>query len=127
MSNRIIFKKDYAFRCSNKFLFYYLAQPSGLSEWVADSVEFDHEHNEYVFYWDGEANLARLDEQKLNHFIRFNWDSTENEYIEFKLIEDTLNNEWSLEVTDFCDHDDFKETEQLWDISVAKLREVIGA
>lgn len=123
---RFKFYKEYLFHCSPNLLFKYFSTPSGLEAWFADRV--NENHAVYSFEWDGEMTSGELIEMKLNSFIRFQMDEYQlNEYLEFKIVQDNLTRELSVQVTDFCDLEESKDFEMVWDNSISKLKEQIGA
>lgn len=127
MSNRQKLELEYSFRCSKSFLYKYISNPGGLAEWYADDVQY--RNNQYCFVWDEEDHVATLSESKINQVARFKWVNEDHagEFLEFRLLEEDLTRETILKITDFCEENDRKEAEMLWDISIQRLREIIGA
>ncbi len=118
---------EYSFRCSKPFLYKYISNPSGLAEWYTDDVQY--RNNQYRFVWDEEEHIATLSESRINQVVRFTWvdENQTGEFLEFRLLEEDLTRETILKITDFCEDGDLKEAEMLWDISIQRLRDIIGA
>lgn len=126
MTLRIQTTYEYLFKCSSKFLFKYLSSPSGLNDWYAENVAYSG--GNYTFSWGSDERVATISEQKANHHIKFLWsDSDGTEFLEFRMKEDDLTGELSLQITDFCDKEDLETIEEIWNNAVTILREKTGA
>lgn len=123
------FQIEYEFNSSPKVLYNRLATPSGLSEWFADDVNFENNMQTFVFTWDSEETKAHIISKKEPFFIRFTWESDENDeiYFEFKIHVDELTKDVSLVITDFAEPNEIDDAIQLWDKQIESLKRIVGS
>jgi len=125
MSEKIKIQLEYIMNCSPKILYTWLSTASGLAEWFADDVKVKGKR--FVFVWDETEQVAEKTLHKENKLVRFNW-IDEEEYFEFRIIQDELTNDVSLIVIDFADdEEDAEEVEELWNNQIATLKHALGS
>ena len=94
------FHIEYIFdKVSRRSLWNHLTTPPGLSAWFADDVIING--NIYVFKW----NKA---------------------YFEFQIHSHELTGSTSLQITDFAEQDEKKDSIDLWDTQVEELKRTLG-
>ena len=125
MAKRVQANMEYIFRCSGKFLYRYISNPSDLQEWFADDVRINKDM--FTFKWGESESKARLTEKKLNSYVRFEWEEQPGEFTEMRLKEDQMTGDLAMEVIEYCDEGEEDDTKALWDSSIGELRNVIGA
>ncbi len=114
---------EFAMNTSPKLLFPRLSTPGGLAEWFADNVMIVG--NIYTFVWDNNIQKAEQKYIRENQVVRYEW-LEDNTYFEFRLKTDELTGELALMVTDFAEHDEKEEVEDLWNNQISRLRHSIG-
>ncbi|MEO5644598.1 MAG: START-like domain-containing protein, partial [Bacteroidia bacterium] len=120
------FTLEYIIHTPVTLLYDFLTTPNGLAEWFADGV--DMKHDIYTFDWDGQKQDAKIISAKIDNHIRLRWlDKPEGSYFEFRLNQDELTNEVSLNVTDFGEgDDDIATSRRLWDSQIQRLVKALG-
>ncbi len=134
----IRFESEYEFRASPKILYPYLNSPGGLSQWFADDIKID-EDNIYHFYWNGDAQRARLAAKRRDEYVRFEYleegtggseiigdNEQDSPYLEFLLERNELTQSVFLKVVDYSEMDDEEEVQELWEGMIFQLREMVG-
>jgi uncharacterized protein YndB with AHSA1/START domain len=121
------YEMEYIIRCPVTLLYDFLTTPSGLQEWFADDVML--KDDVYTFNWDGQLQKAVMLNAKIDSYLRFRWvDKPEGTYVEFRITQDELTGEVSLNVTDFGDsEEDIITNRRLWDTQIQRLIKVMGA
>lgn len=122
---RIQARLEYNFKCSAKFLFRFIANPSDLSEWFADDVKINKDM--FTFVWGDSESNAKMTERKLNSHVKLVWEDNPEEFTEMRLMQDAMTGDLAMIVTEYCDEGEEEDTEALWDASIGELRNVIGA
>lgn len=126
MDDKTRFDLEFVIQSSPQMLFQYLSTASGLSEWFADNVNSRGEL--YTFIWDGAEEVARLLKRKTDEFVRFTWESNEDDaYFEMRIIVDEITKDVSLFITDFAEEDELEEAKMLWTNQVSDLKQVLGS
>lgn len=116
---------EFIFRASPAIMYKYFIEPALLVRWYCDEVDING--NTFSFFWSGSEEVAELIEQEEDKRLRFHWeDSDEGEYFEIRLSKSPVTGETVLQVTDFCDDDEIKDQEQLWEIQVKRLKQESG-
>ena len=117
---------EYIIKTSPNVLFTCLSTPSGLSEWFANDVNIKDQT--YTFFWDRSEESALLMKSKRDS-VRFQWEDDEGEdyYFEMAIKIDDLTKDVALIVTDFAEEDEVDEIKLMWDNSISKLKQAIGA
>ena len=63
--------------------------------------------------------------------VRYEWVGDdmdkEDSYFEFVINQDDLTNDVSLTINDFAEEDEVKETSNLWDTQISKLKHLLGS
>ncbi len=129
MAGKTKLQLEYMMNCSPKVLFNRLSTASGLTEWFADDVRV--KGNLFTFVWGDTDQVAEKKNHKENKMVRFEWidedlDKDES-YFEFGITQDDLTNDVSLLVFDFADADEAKQTTELWNSQILKLRQLLGS
>lgn len=125
MSERKKFQLEYQINSSPEFLYTYISTPSGLAEWFADDVRVDGDN--YTFLWEGSEEKAKMLGKRANKFAKFQWaGKPENEYFLFEIEKDELTGDVALIVTDFEAPDEIKGATMIYNVSIDRLREIIG-
>ncbi|MDQ3110251.1 MAG: START-like domain-containing protein [Bacteroidota bacterium] len=120
------FHLEYIIHTPVTLLYDFLTTPNGLAEWFADGV--DLKNDIYTFDWDGQKQNAKIISAKIDNHIRMRWlDKPEGSYFEFRLNQDELTNEVSLNITDFGEgDDDIATSRRLWDSQIHRLVKALG-
>lgn len=121
------FHIEYIFdKVSRRSLWNHLTTPLGLSSWFADEVNI--KGNRYTFIWNKEQQQADVIGSKPENFIRYRWvdEEDENTYFEFIIHTIELTGSTTLEITDFAEPEEKKDSIDLWDSQVANLKRTLG-
>lgn len=122
------FVGEYGINASKKMLYPYISTASGLSQWFADDVNIN-EDKVFTFVWDGDENKARMVSSRVNHHVRFEFISDEEDddpnYVELRLDMNELTQEVFMRVVDYSDMDQ-EEAQELWESLVHDLKEIVG-
>ena len=121
------FHIEYIFdKVSRRSLWNHLTTPPGLSAWFADDVIING--NIYVFKWNKAEEEAEVLSIKPEMSIRYRWmdEEDENAYFEFQIHSHELTGSTSLQITDFAEQDEKKDSIDLWDTQVEELKRTLG-
>ncbi len=120
------YELEYTLNTSPSILFNRLSTPEGLSEWFADNVNL--RKGKYTFIWEGTEQDAEIVQKKSNKFIRFRWedDTEEDAFFEFRIHTDELTGDVALLITDFAEEDEKDDAIDLWDSQISELKHAIG-
>ena len=121
------FHIEYIFdKVSRRSLWNHLTTPPGLSAWFADAVTSND--NTYVFKWNRDEQEAEVLSVKPEISIRYRWTDEEedNVYFEFLIHTVELTGATALEITDFAEPDEKKDSINLWDSQVYELKRTLG-
>lgn len=121
------FHIEYIFdKVSRRSLWNHLTTPPGLSAWFADDVTIND--NTYVFKWNRDEQEAEVLSVKPEISIRYRWTDEEedNAYFEFLIHTVELTGATALEITDFAEPDEKKDSINLWDSQVEELKRTLG-
>ena len=121
------FHIEYIFdKVSRRSLWNHLTTPPGLSAWFADDVTIND--NTYIFKWDRDEQEAEVLAVKPEISIRYRWTDEEedNVYFEFLIHTVELTGATALEITDFAEPDEKKDSINLWDSQVEELKRTLG-
>ena len=121
------FHIEYIFdKVSRRSLWNHLTTPPGLSAWFADDVTIND--NTYVFKWNRDEQEAEVLSVKPEISIRYRWTDEEedNVYFEFLIHTVELTGATALEITDFAEPDEKKDSITLWDSQVYELKRTLG-
>ncbi len=127
MAEKIQIQLEYTVNCSPKVLFNRLSTASGLTEWFADDVRV--KGNLFTFIWGDTSQSAEKKLHRENKMVRYEWvgDDADDLYFEFVINQDDLTNDVSLTIVDFAEDDEIKETSNLWDTQISKLKHLLGS
>jgi len=118
---RVSFELEFIFKASPAILYQFITTPSCLVRWFCDEVDITEDV--YTFTWQGADEEAEMIDDIEEERVRFKWDdSADDEYLEFRMYKSDVTNETILEITDFCDKNEVKETSDLWASQIAQLR-----
>ena len=121
------FHIEYIFdKVSRRSLWNHLTTPPGLSAWFADDVTIND--NMYVFKWNRDEQEAEVLSVKPEISIRYRWadEEEDNAYFEFLIHTVELTGATALEITDFAEPDEKKDSINLWDAQVEELKRTLG-
>ena len=121
------FHIEYIFdKVSRRSLWNHLTTPPGLSAWFADDVTINN--NTYIFKWNRDEQEAEVLAVKPEISIRYRWTDEEedNVYFEFLIHTVELTGATALEITDFAEPDEKKDSINLWDSQVYELKRTLG-
>ena len=121
------FHIEYIFdKVSRRSLWNHLTTPPGLSAWFADDVTIND--NTYVFKWNRDEQEAEVLSVKPEISIRYRWTDEEedNVYFEFLIHTVELTGATALEITDFAEPDEKKDSINLWASQVYELKRTLG-
>lgn len=118
---------EYIFSSSVKVLYSRLGSPAGLSEWFADDVF--QKGDQFIFIWNNVESIATLLESKVNSYVRFQWNDTEDEdeYFEFNIRVESLTGDVALIITDFVEEEEIEDSTDLWNKQIDMLHRNLGA
>lgn len=123
------FEIEFVIKSSPSLLYQYLFTPSGLSEWFADNV--NSRSDKYEFFWDDSSEEALLIKNKSNEFVRYQWQSGEDNFekyhFEMRIQVDEITKDVSLIVFDFADEDELEESKMFWENQISNLKQVLGS
>lgn len=129
MAGKIQIQLEYTVNCSPKVLFNRLSTAAGLTEWFADDVRV--KGNLFTFIWGDTSQSAEKKLHRENKMVRYEWVGDdmdkEDSYFEFVINQDDLTNDVSLTINDFAEEDEIKETSNLWDTQISKLKHLLGS
>jgi len=127
MADKKQIQLEYTVNCSPKVLFNRLSTASGLTEWFADDVRV--KGNLFTFIWGDTSQSAEKKLHRENKMVRFEWvgEDMDGSYFEFVINQDDLTNDVSLTIVDFAEEDEIKETSNLWDSQISKLKHLLGS
>ena len=121
------FHIEYIFdKVSQRSLWNHLTTPPGLSSWFADDVIIHG--NLYAFKWNKDEQQAEVLAMKPEENVRYRWLDEEdpNAYFEFIIHTIELTGATALEITDFAEPDEKKDSIDLWDTQVEELKRTLG-
>ena len=121
------FHIEYIFdKVSRRSLWNHLTTPPGLSAWFADDVTIND--NTYVFKWNRDEQEAEVLSVKPEISIRYRWADEDDDtvYFEFLIHTVELTGATALEITDFAEPDEKKDSINLWDSQVYELKRTLG-
>jgi len=123
---RVKIDLEFIFRASPTILYKFITTPSCLIRWFCDEV--DIQGNTYTFSWSGSEEIAELIDDVEDDRVRFQWEDAESdkEFLEFRMRKSPVTNETILEITDYCDSDEVKDQEQLWNSQITQLKSATG-
>jgi hypothetical protein len=103
-----------------------IGTPLGLAEWFADGVTV--EDDEYTFVWEGNEQIARLIDKKVNNFIRFQWleDEGTELHFEIRIVKEAITRQLSLLVIDYVPEDEREDLILLWNKQIEVLKRKTG-
>jgi len=117
---------EYVFdKVSKRSLWNHLTTPPGLSSWFADNVDINGDT--YIFSWNKTRETAQVLAMKPEAYVRFKWEEElENVYFEFRIHTIELTGAVALEITDFAEPLEKKDSISLWDTQVDRLKRTLG-
>jgi hypothetical protein len=117
---------EFLFKASPNILYSFLTTPACIVRWFCDKAEVD-EH-QITFSWNGneEVALILMDHEEEVLRLRLAYTYYDNEYLEFKISESPVTGETILELTDFCDDSELKDTKQYWNQQIKNLQKECG-
>ena len=121
------FHIEYIFdKVSRRSLWNHLTTPPGLSAWFADDVTINN--NTYIFKWNRDEQEAEVLAVKPEISIRYRGTDEEEGkvYFEFLIHTVELTGATALEITDFAEPDEKKDSINLWDSQVEELKRTLG-
>jgi uncharacterized protein YndB with AHSA1/START domain len=129
MAGKTKLQLEYTMNCSPKVLFNRLSTAAGLTEWFANDVKV--KGNIFTFIWGDTSQVAEKKIHKENKLVRFEWldqdIDREEAFFEFGIVQDDLTNDVSLLVIDFADEDEARQTTELWNSQIHKLKQLLGS
>lgn len=120
------FHIEYIFdKVSRRSLWNHLTTPPGLSAWFADDVLISGK--KYTFKWDKTGQDAEILAMEPERCVRYRWlDEDSDAYFEFQIRTHELTGTTSLEITDFAEPDEKRDSINLWDTQVEALKRTLG-
>jgi uncharacterized protein YndB with AHSA1/START domain len=127
MTKKIRYELEIPIHASPHMLFQYLATPNGLAEWFAEDVNSRGEL--FTFFWEGEAEIAKLCCKRTDEKVRFKWIVTNEDetFFEFQILEDEITKDVSLLIIDFAEETEIGSSKKLWTSQVSELKHIIGS
>ena len=120
------FHIEYVFdKVSKRSLWNNLTTPPGLSSWFADNVDIDGDT--YIFSWDKTQEKAKVLAMKPDLWVRYKWEyEVESVYFEFRIHTVELTGAVALEITDYAEPSEKRDSINLWDSQVEVLKRTLG-
>jgi uncharacterized protein YndB with AHSA1/START domain len=116
---------EYIFRASPAIVYTFITTSECLVRWFCDEV--DIENDVYTFEWEGSSEVAYMVDDIQEERVRFiREDYEDGEFLEYRMYKSDITNETILEITDFCDQDEVKETKDYWNTLMVTLRKECG-
>jgi len=117
---------EYSLNCTFKVLYTRLCNASGLSEWFANDVKVTG--NLYTFFWGNSSQTAERIINKKCNTIRFQWidGDDKGDFFEFNINKNELTGDVSLNVKDFAEKGEEKESVNLWNSQIDELKRDLG-
>ncbi len=125
MSEKVKIHLEFTINCSPKVLFNRLSTASGLAEWFADDVTVRGKR--FTFTWANTRQEAEMTIYKENRLVRFTWLENEEDYFEFRILQDELTGDVALIVDDISTGGETNESIDLWNMQVADLKHILGS
>ena len=113
-------------------LYSYLTVPKSMKQWFADEV-IEEKDGTTNFKWEGEDHIAKIAQQKVNQFVRYEFISSKEEdkndppFIEFKIEVNELTQTSFIKITDYYMEESEQDAAELWKNLITDLKDVIGA
>jgi uncharacterized protein YndB with AHSA1/START domain len=120
------FQVEYIFdKVSKESLWSRIATIHGLAEWFADEVKEDG--GVYSFYWNNHQMTAQLVSITPLQSIRFHWEEEEEgSYFQLRIHSVELTGGLALEITDFAEPEEIKQSITLWNTEIKLLKHKLG-
>ena len=118
------FAFEYIINASPEFLYTYISTPTGLAGWFADDVKINGDI--YTFIWEGSEEKAKLANKRINKFVKFQWLDRENESMTIEINQDDITGDVALVITDFEYEHEMHEARMIYDVSMDRLKQMIG-
>ena len=117
---------EFLFKASPNILYTFLTTPACIVRWFCDKAEVD-EH-QITYSWSGNEEVALILADHEEEVLRLKWADSdyESEYLEFKISESPVTGETILDLTDFCDENELKDTKQYWNQQIKNLQKECG-
>ena len=124
---RVQINLEFIFRASPTILYRFLTTPATLIRWFCDEVDISKD-GVFTFVWEGSEEVATLIEDIEDERLRFKWEDAddEEEYLEFRMSKSDITSTTILEITDYCDEDEVKDTSSLWTAQMKQLKQETG-
>ncbi|MFK7950373.1 MAG: START-like domain-containing protein [Saprospiraceae bacterium] len=123
---RVSFTLEFILKTSPTIVYKFLTTPSCLIRWFCDAVEIDGD--KFIYYWDGEEEVAFLIDDFEDEYLRFRWEEAESnkEFLEFKMSISDVTRETVFEIVDYCDEDEVEDQKQLWTNQIDAMKKAMG-
>ena len=112
------------FKASPSILYLFVTQPTGLVRLFCDKV--DNICDRYTFSWEGDEEEAVMVDDLEEELVKYVWDERPDEFLQFRIYRTDITNETILEVTDYCDDDEVKEQQDIWQMYIRKFKTFCG-
>lgn len=116
---------------SENIIWALISTEGGLAKWVADDVT--ETEKQITFRWGEEwshheIHVANIIKKVKNDHLRLRWeDETDDDaYLEFRMEKNDLTNDYMLYVTDFALPEDLDSLRAMWDQNFEQLRQSSG-
>lgn len=120
-----VFEIDYVMKASPRILYDFVRQPTHLSQWFCDKV--DYKGDEFIFMWKGYTERAILIDDIEEELVAFHWEnSDEDEFFEFAISINEISGDTVLTINDFADKSELEDQKLWWDNQIQKLVRVMG-
>lgn len=120
-----VFEIDYVLRTSPRILYDFCRQPTHLSQWFCDKV--DYHGDQFTFIWNGYSESAILIDDIEEELVAYHWDGTEDdEFFEFAINVNEISGDTILTINDFAEAGELADQKLWWDNQIQKLIRVMG-
>ncbi|HRH99697.1 MAG TPA: START-like domain-containing protein [Saprospiraceae bacterium] len=121
---RVQVQVDFMFKASPSIIYLFITQATCFVRWFCDEV--DNVGDRYTFSWDGSEEIATMIMDIEDELVKYQWDDRPDEFLQFRIYKTDITNETILEITDYCDDDEVKETKDIWEMYIKKLKASCG-
>lgn len=121
---RVQVQVDFMFKASPSIIYLFITQATCFVRWFCDEV--DNVGDRYTFSWDGSEEIATMIMDIEDELVKYQWEDRPDEFLQFRIYKTDITNETILEITDYCDDDEVKETKDIWEMYIKKLKASCG-
>jgi len=114
---------EYIINTTKLILYEKISTAKGLQNWFADMVTIENDY--FIFTWNKNSSTAIIKKVELSSVSIFWKDEKAKSPLKLEIFYHELTNDLALLITDYYD-DDETEIKDFWDLSITKLKRIIG-